>query len=131
MDTKDIVIIVESVLLAVLLIVLFAVIVRGGGQLSWPFSSKQKEIGKSQMDRILQKSRMVQALDNAEAITSGKPTQGQHAEMMSHGLTAGYYTIGPGGIPVHRDHDLVWDRNKREFVSRYGYKVSDSAYSDL
>ena len=128
MDTKDIVIIVESVLLVVLLIVLFAVIVRGGGQV-WPFSSKRTD--GEQESTIMARSRRVQALNAALSIANGKQPQSQRAKMMDHGLTAGYYRIGPGGIPVHQYGDLVWDPKQGIFASRYGHKFSDSAYSDL
>lgn len=128
MDTKEIVIIVESVLLVVLLIVLFAVIVMRGGQF-WPLSSKRTN--GDQASAIMARSRMVQTLNDAEAIRNGQPTQKQRAEMMSDGLAAGYYKNGPGGTPIHQYDDLVWDRNTRQFVTRSGYpKLTDSAYTE-
>ena len=81
------------------------------------------------MSTIMARSRRV-ALNDEEAIRNGQPTQKQRAEMMSAGLAAGYFRIGPDGTPIHRDNDLVWDHKTRHFVSRYGPHVSDSAYSD-
>ena len=129
MDTKNIIIIVESVLLVVLLIVILAVVVRGGGGgQAWPFSSKRTD--GAQESTIMARSRRVQALNDAEDISNGKQPQSQRAKMMNHGLSAGYYRIGPDGIPVHQYDDLLWDPKQGIFVSRYGHKVSDSAYSD-
>ena len=84
-------------------------------------SQKDNKV-ESQTDRILRKSREVQALNAREQ---------QHDTMMSHGLEAGYFRFGPNGIPIHRDNDLVWDSKTRMFVDRDGQKRSDSAYSDL
>ncbi len=76
MDTKDIIIICEAVLLAVLLIVLMAVIVRGNGQSNSYFSRKptpKEPTFRELLDERIERGRQVQA--DKEAVAEAKAAE--------------------------------------------------------
>ena len=75
MDTKDIIIICEAVLLAVLLIVLVAVVVMGNGQ---GFFSRRKPTGTQQLEALAKRTRKF--VENEEAEQNAKIAEEEEKE---------------------------------------------------